>query len=82
MQDLPFEVIERILFKVVVVEVLGRKLAKRVWKEKADLVTAQLGTVCPQWNRVLTTNYFQTRLHIILDGLVDEIDSHLVSSSI
>lgn len=82
MQDLPFEVIERILFKVVVVEVLGRKLAKRVWKEKADLVTAQLGTVCPQWNRVLTTNCFQTRLHIILDGLVDEIDSHLVSSSI
>jgi len=81
-QDLPFEVIERILFKVVVVEVLGRKLAKRVWKEKADLVTAQLGTVCPQWNRVLTTNCFQTRLHIILDGLVDEIDSHLVSSSI
>lgn len=68
LQDLPIQILERILVKAVVVEVLGMKLVKRVWKDKADLVISRLKTVCLHWNSVLTTNEFTTKVHRILDG--------------
>ncbi len=62
------ELLECILIKVVVMEVKGMKLAKSVWKEKADLVISRLRTVCPHWNSILTTNFFRNELHKTLDG--------------
>jgi len=49
-------------------EVKGLKLAKSVWKEKADLVISRLRPVCSLWSDILTTNSFRTKLHRILDG--------------
>ena len=60
--------IECILVKAVAMEVKDMKLAKSVWKEKADPVISRLRTVCSQWNSILTTNYFRNELHRILDG--------------
>ena len=49
-------------------EVKGMKLAKSVWKEKADIVINRLQTVCSQWDKILTTNFFRNELHRVLDN--------------
>jgi len=45
------------------------KLAKSVWKEKAEQVINRLGPVCSRWLSTLTTISFRTKLHRILDGI-------------
>jgi len=49
-------------------EVIGMKLAKSVWKDKADLVMSRLKTVCLSWNSIFATNEFRKEVHDILDG--------------
>lgn len=74
LQDLPIELLTLILVKAVVVEVKSTKLVKSVWKEKADLVTSRLETVCSLWSNIVTTDYFRKEVHEILDGTGQFID--------
>ena len=68
LQDLPNELLEDIIVQAVVMEVKAMKLAKSVWKEKADLVIRRLRTVCWQWRDILMTNYLRKKVHGILDN--------------
>ena len=68
-QDLPTELIERILVKAVVMEMKGMmaRLIKPKAQETVDLVISRLSTVCTQWNSILTSNFIQNELHRTLD---------------
>ena len=68
LQDLPFELFEHILVEAIVGEVKDMKLAKSVWKDKADLVIRRHSTVSLQWNCILTSSFFQSELRRTLDA--------------
>src|SRR5688572_24490453 len=67
LQDLPMEVLERILLEAIVAELRDRKILRSAWKKSADNVIERLRHVCPRWNNVLTASLFRNRLHGIID---------------
>src|SRR6218665_1582374 len=73
--------LEHILVKVVAMEVIGLKLAKSAWKERDEMVISRLKPVCSQWNSLLTTISFRTKLHRILDGTGQLTNYYLLALS-
>src|SRR6218665_2106675 len=70
LQDLPNEILDYILMKVVVKEVMEKKLAKSAWIDYAVRVIKPLRMVSSHWENRLTTNWFKVVLsrNIMLKG--------------